>query len=224
MNIHGDLDSNARQNGPPPYSGEVNLVIALPSHIPRYLNIGPTQLNANTFPTPIVHSVIPPATVLPTISVHDDVGGGWRRIVHPEGDTYYHHPEKRITTPIDPCNQTNKELLDRAFSAFLQKLRGEILKWHNIDVVFYCDPTAGTQPGGPISVNYYAADYENRQIFWLDTVNPSDVGVLPGKPLSVLKSALTPEFWTHVDYFPGHTDFLEEAANELIGALSQGAI
>ncbi|KIO23739.1 hypothetical protein M407DRAFT_26802 [Tulasnella calospora MUT 4182] len=59
-------------------------------------------------------------------------------------------------------------------------------------------------------VEYYLVDYNSRSIFWVENIdiltNLGGIGssVEPFESTRHLRSALQPEFWVHMEYYPCH--------------------
>ncbi|KAG8892976.1 carboxy methyl transferase for protein phosphatase 2A, partial [Tulasnella sp. 403] len=146
---------------------------------------------------------------------------GWDEFVHPEGDVFYYHSINHIMTSADPRNtQVNATLL----SAFSQ-LRNSMgtLDLTGLEIYLECDQQQASAPTQS-RVSYYFVDHRCRQLFWVDEIRNADVGLPDCRSLGALKSALTPEYWTHVDYYPRPNDFIRPAEQELLCILRHGAV
>jgi hypothetical protein len=84
-----------------------------------------------------------------------------------------------------------------------------------IEIPSDATPTTGV-------VYYYGINHTTRQPFWVHPVSTEELGLPPFRSPAHLRSILTPEFWTHVEYFPSHRKIPEDAENELVSILAHG--
>ncbi|KAG8975322.1 hypothetical protein FRC05_005881 [Tulasnella sp. 425] len=122
--------------------------------------------------------------------------------VHPEGDKYYRLPRLRAVTPVSPLNPTTARILEQAATALLQALGSA--QGDNTIEIYLNIPGDGKNAARATS-----------------TV---DLGLDPFETDGFLKSALTGEYWNHVENFLCHQIYWADAVNELKGILGHGAI
>lgn len=141
-------------------------------------------------------------------------------------------------------NPTTARILEQAATALLEAL-GSAQGDNTIEIYLNI-------PGdGKNAVHYCYIDHTNRQVFWARATSTVELGLDPFEtdgflsefasrrdcdPLLTvtflfnhnfvfcLESALTGEYWNHVENFPCHQIYWADAEDELKGILGHGAI
>ncbi|KAG8998551.1 hypothetical protein FRB90_012279 [Tulasnella sp. 427] len=178
----------------------VGIVGRIPSHHPRSLKV------------PLIATLARLASFSGPIPV-----AGWECNVHPEGDKYFRHVRLRTVTRVSPQNLAAGRILEQAATA-LSEAVGPALA--DVTVEIYLN----IPEDGKNTVQYYYVDHRNRQVFWAHATSTVELGLEPFDSDGFLKSALTGEYWNHVENFPCHQVFWSEAEDELKGILAYGAI
>ncbi|KAG8976139.1 hypothetical protein FRB90_009275, partial [Tulasnella sp. 427] len=142
---------------------------------------------------------------------------GWECNVHPEGDKYFRHVRLRTVTPVSPQNLAAGRILEQAATA-LSEAVGPAFADGTVEIYL------NIPEDGKNTVQYYYVDHRNRQVFWARATSTVELGLEPFDSDGFLKSALTGEYWNHVENFPCHQVFWSEAEDELKGILAHGAI
>ncbi|KAG8991001.1 hypothetical protein FRB94_012935 [Tulasnella sp. JGI-2019a] len=144
---------------------------------------------------------------------------GWRERVHAEGDTYFTHDDRKIVTANDPRDPFTQDILIRTHEQFKRSLTRD----RAMQSELYLHISGTEQPDG-VLVRYYFADHATCQLFWVDEVPLANLGLQAANSLGEIKSRLTPEYWTHVEYFPMHLPVRREAEDQLVGILRHGCV
>ncbi|KAG8860101.1 hypothetical protein FRB96_004124 [Tulasnella sp. 330] len=150
-----------------------------------------------------------------------DAPKGWRTCIHPEGDTYFCHDEKRIVTTSDPRDQSILESLLKSHDQLKRLLYATARDLLSHSELYL---NVGRESSGDIPVHYYWADHLTSQIFWCEDVPCAALGFPDFGSRGEIKSRLTPEYWTHVEYFPVHLPVKPESEDEIIGIFRHGCI
>ncbi|KAG9009431.1 hypothetical protein FRB90_008344 [Tulasnella sp. 427] len=139
----------------------------------------------------------------------------WECNVHPEGDKYLRHVQLRTITPVSPQNLAAGRI--QAATPFSEVV-GPAFADGMVET-YLNNPEDGKN-----TVQYYYVDHRNRQVFRARATSTVELGLEPFDCDGFLKSALTGEYWNHVENFPCHQVFWSEAEDELKGILARGAI
>ncbi|KAF9440349.1 hypothetical protein P691DRAFT_780107 [Macrolepiota fuliginosa MF-IS2] len=131
---------------------------------------------------------------------------GWEPIVHPEGQLYFWHEEKRVITEAYLYDQDTLHQVCRHLAKiedFIERMRlPDILGRH--DLVLDLSPIVRER--GSYSCGYYFVNHEERSIFWLQTYPASAlVGRAPDhgrKSKLHLKHEIEAQYWFHCHLFP----------------------
>lgn len=107
----------------------------------------------------------------------------WQEFTHPEGDTYFYLPRKKIVTPVDPRDPGRINQVLQAFHVILTKLTTN--DDHHFEMVEVWI-NLGTQDTS--LATYYLVDHAHRAIFWADQVKCPEVGLPPVESLGHLSS------------------------------------
>ncbi|KAG6811848.1 hypothetical protein H0H92_005581 [Tricholoma furcatifolium] len=70
--------------------------------------------------------------------------------------------------------------------------------------------------------SFYLVDHRSHSIFWLDTLDADEIGIMPVASTSHLMLALQELYWTHVEYFPVHLKTLDVHLLEELISLNIG--
>ncbi|KAG8934685.1 hypothetical protein FRC01_001086 [Tulasnella sp. 417] len=197
----------------PSRQGPFTLVPVLPSTNNRYNQ--PVHIAANKVSIQKVQ-LIPPWTRVVAFSPPIPVAG-WECLVHPEGDKYYRHARLRTVTPVSPLNLVAARILEQAATALIEAL-GSAQGDNTIEIYL------NIPEDGKNAVQYCYVDHTNRQVFWARATSTVELGLEPFETDGFLKSALTGEYWNHVENFPCHQIYWADAEDELKGILGHGAI
>ncbi|KAG8970970.1 hypothetical protein FRC05_011644 [Tulasnella sp. 425] len=152
----------------------------------------------------------------------------WVEHLHPEGNVYYQHAKARLVSDTDPRQAGVAVILNNALETIRSRLPRHAET--NSPEVYLNIPDPAQR--GPFEVvKYYLVDYGSRSIFWVEDLNiltdlaNSGSLVEPFESTRHLRSGLTPEFWTHVEYYPCHqSTYDHEAEKELIAILRHGCV
>lgn len=149
------------------------------------------------------------------------LSGAWIQIHHYNGDRYYHHPENRVFTSVDPRDLDNAAALQIATDKIHQHLAEVNL---GDDVTIVIGFTKGMRRVRT-ACYYYLVCHDRYEIFWLEAVTDAILGVtscrngdclskfpLFPKACSFLHlknfgtcwigSLALHQYWYHVQYFP----------------------
>ncbi|KIO30646.1 hypothetical protein M407DRAFT_20361 [Tulasnella calospora MUT 4182] len=143
----------------------------------------------------------------------------WDSHVTPEGDSYWCDCDRKIISHADPHQPVVANLINTAY----EKIRNNIRDWDNVEVFFNTSQEAPETPTSG-ALEYYFINHSTRQVFWIEDVKAERLGIGPVTSPRQLRSALVPEYWTHVDYFPCHHPVNDDATEELLNVLRHGAI
>ncbi|KIO21220.1 hypothetical protein M407DRAFT_29149 [Tulasnella calospora MUT 4182] len=141
---------------------------------------------------------------------------GWECHVHPEGDKYYRYARLRTVTPVSPLNLVAR-ILEQAATVLIEAPRSA--QGDNTIEIYLNIPESGKN-----AVQYCYIDHTNRQVFWARATSTVELGLESFESDGFLKSALTGEYWNHLENFPCHQIFWADAEDELKGILGHGAI
>ncbi|KIO23728.1 hypothetical protein M407DRAFT_77759, partial [Tulasnella calospora MUT 4182] len=141
---------------------------------------------------------------------------GFKQFVHPEGDLYYNDASRRIITASDPALSTWSQAIDTAYRQIIRQIGGTL--------PLSSELWLSLQQTGSLEVAYYLVDHDKRVIYWLEEADARNLGLGPFESDVDLRTALTSEYWVHVDYCPGHKDLDVKAEEELMAALRHGCI
>ncbi|KAG9014191.1 hypothetical protein FRB90_005528 [Tulasnella sp. 427] len=144
---------------------------------------------------------------------------GWRWHTTPEGDSYWSDDQRKIITHIDPARSAIANSIRSAYEMVCNKI-GD---WEHLEVFFNLSRETPETPFGA-ALEYYLVNHATREIFWIEDVKTEKVGIGDVRSLEELKSALLPEYWIHIDYFPCHRAVGNEETEELSNALRHGAV
>jgi hypothetical protein len=93
----------------------------------------------------------------------------WQQCIHPDGKPYSRHLEWNLVTEVN--------IRDPAICAAIQSIHTRISDWKNkISLPDSAKPSGRAElygvlePGEPSKGNYYYADHDARQVFWLEDV------------------------------------------------------
>ncbi|EAU89451.2 hypothetical protein CC1G_07677 [Coprinopsis cinerea okayama7 len=140
----------------------------------------------------------------------------WSAYTHPEGKTYFcRNAQLRVVT--------DSYLYDQSV---VDKLLPWITRVEKMveDKAFTLDDSMElyVQMEGE-DCNYYFADHAARAIFWLESFETSEVGLLPVVSDSHLKLQLEEQYWVHLEYFSMHPiKFNSNIIEETISHLTHG--
>jgi len=73
-------------------------------------------------------------------------------------------------------------------------------------------------------VRYYFADHATCQLFWVGDVPLASLGLPEFGSDGEIRLRLTPEYWTHVEYFPMHLSLRQEAEDLIVAVLRHGCV
>ncbi|KIO23742.1 hypothetical protein M407DRAFT_26804 [Tulasnella calospora MUT 4182] len=153
------------------------------------------------------------------IDIKDERPNGWDLHTTPEGDSYWSDCDRKIVSHADPRKPVIANLIDVAYD----DVRNNIQDRDDVEIFFNTSQEAPETPTSG-ALEYYVVNHPTRQVFWTEDVKVDKIGVGQFSSLAQLKSALTPEYWTHMDYFPCHRAVDAAAEEELQNVLRQGAI
>ncbi|KAF9444236.1 hypothetical protein P691DRAFT_763579 [Macrolepiota fuliginosa MF-IS2] len=131
---------------------------------------------------------------------------GWKSILHPEGQRYFWHEEKRVITEAyiytpDIFNEILRHLAK--IENFIERMRPSDILGHH-DLVLDLSPI--TSERGGYACGYYFVNHKERSIFWLQAYPASALGVwMPEcghKSKLHLKHEIEAQYWTHCHLFP----------------------
>jgi hypothetical protein len=146
---------------------------------------------------------------------------GWRELTHPEGDTYHYNDEKKIVTANDSRDPAALEMLLKAFDilrrAAYEKIRDRLPQ---AELFLHVN----LKPDSSADIRYYFADHATCQLFWVDDVPLASIGLPAFGSEAEIKLRLTPEYWTHVEYFPMHLALRQEAEDLIVAVLRHGCV
>ncbi|KAG8991485.1 hypothetical protein FRB94_012464 [Tulasnella sp. JGI-2019a] len=128
---------------------------------------------------------------------------------------------RRIATPNDPRDQG---ILDTLF-AYHDKLKKSLYatardRIHHSELYLNVMRTSTEDT----EVRYYWVDHSTCQIFWVEDIRCSALGLPELDSEADIKSRLTPEYWTHVEYFPMHLPVKQEVEDAITGILRHGCV
>lgn len=126
------------------------------------------------------------------------LGGAWIQIHHYNGDRYYHHPENRVFTSVDPRDLDNAAALQIATDKIHQHLAEVNL---GDDVTIVIGFTKGMRRVRT-ACYYYLVCHDRYEIFWLEAVTDAILGVTSCRNGDCLRSLALHQYWYHVQYFP----------------------
>lgn len=153
---------------------------------------------------------------------------GWVERITPAGDTYFHHPTRKMVTTADIRIAGIADQLTQGYEKVMATLidRGSLL---DAEVYFNL--------GHEGALDYYFVNNATRHLFWLSDAAANGLE-LPSYELAAFvsesqsctvqyklflttcsESAVTGEYWTHVDYYPCHTPFDAQAESDLVDIL-----
>jgi len=142
----------------------------------------------------------------------------WIAYVHPEGQTYFYRGAGlRVVT--EACLY-RPEIMDKV-STWIRSIE-DALRIKGVT------PSATTElflePYKSLkSCGYYFVDHTTRSEFWIDQVSTEILQLQPVVSISHLKMALEALYWTHVEYFPMHSNCVSsDLVEELVSVFSHG--
>lgn len=152
----------------------------------------------------------------------------WVEHVHPEGSTYFQNPNIRVVSNTDPRRTGVNVILNNA----AERIRSQLPRDQKPDgPEVYLNVSDASRLGPECIVEYYLVDYKSRSIFWVENIdiltNLGGIGssVEPFESTRHLRSALQPEFWVHVEYYPCHQPTYDhEAEKKLTAVLQHGCV
>lgn len=148
-----------------------------------------------------------------------ELPAGWDSHVTPEGDSYWSDGDRKIVSHADPRKPVVANLIDTAY----ENVRENIEDRQDVEIFFNTSQEAPETPTSG-ALEYYVVSHPTRQIFWTEDVKAEKIGIGQVSSPAQLKSALTPEYWTHMDYFPCHRAVDGAAEEELQNILRHGAV
>lgn len=155
-----------------------------------------------------------------TVVEHNgELPAGWDSHVTPEGDSYWSDGDRKIVSHADPRKPVVATLIDKAY----ENVRENIEDRQDVEIFFNTSQEAPETPTSG-ALEYYVVNHPTRQIFWTEDVKADKIGIGQVSSQAQLKSALMPEYWTHMDYFPCHRAVDGAAEEELKNILRHGAV
>ncbi|KAG9022271.1 hypothetical protein FRB95_000476 [Tulasnella sp. JGI-2019a] len=143
---------------------------------------------------------------------------GWTVCIHPEGDAYFYHHDKRIVTPKDPRDLAAFDIILSAYDRLKKSLYDTARDRIPCSELFLDLSSDKTE------VRYYWADHSTCQIFWAEDVPCLALGLPNLTSEREIKSRLTPEYWTHAEYFPIHMPVKQETEDAIVAILRHGCV
>ncbi|KAG8906980.1 hypothetical protein FRB99_005622 [Tulasnella sp. 403] len=200
----------------------VDLNILLRPTLPSFNNKYNRPLASSNGAAPF--TAVPPLCRLESLADPHGIltDSGWTPLIHPEGDTYFWFQTKGLVTASDVKEPQVRARVEAAHKAIFERLPALDIPARDltaIEIFISIPPDAASG-----FVDYYLVDHHTRHPFWVDHVNPATLELPLVDNEASLKSLLTPEYWTHLEYFPQHQAYPQYAEDELIGILEHGSI
>lgn len=123
----------------------------------------------------------------------------WTSFTHPEGSPYFvRNSVPKVVTGAYIYDSAVQEQVLQWVKVVDELLSSKEIK--NADSMeLYLEPDEEND-----CCRYYLVDHASRVLFWLETVETEQLGMLPTVSGDHLRSALEEVYWQHVEYFPCH--------------------
>ncbi|KJA16230.1 hypothetical protein HYPSUDRAFT_148042, partial [Hypholoma sublateritium FD-334 SS-4] len=140
----------------------------------------------------------------------------WVAAVHPEGNSYFFRAEPPLLRVVTGCNMNDPATAERvsAWVEYIQAFALEkgIIFTEYMELFIQLDDT---------DCQYYLADDSKLTVFWLESYESDDLGLLPVVSRSHMILQLQIQYWAHRESFP-QTGIRKEQIEELIQVFAHG--
>lgn len=143
---------------------------------------------------------------------------GWKTYVQPEGQRYYYHPEFRIVTDVNLQDDSLLDLVKAMKAEFEERRTGLHITTFPEDYEVYFDVVSQDD------WRYYMVDYATQSIFYLESIDATQMFRAQFDSKEHLRMKLMENFWKHVETFPAHRSLLGSHAKELRQIFMQGCV
>ncbi|KAG8951195.1 hypothetical protein FRC04_006677 [Tulasnella sp. 424] len=165
-----------------------------------------------------LRDVVPPNTRPSNTTKCSQLPDGWEEYTSPEGDTYFRHQKLSIVTNTNIRLPSYEQVFIMAHDRLMEL--GGAIDLHIRDSEVFIQVTEKTP--FTYQAEYYFVDHHVRLPFWVHPVRVQDLGLPSFGTNGHLRAALTPEFWTHMEYFPAHQALDTSSESELIAIFRHG--